>query len=59
MRYTPLSKANIQEWTKLEVKLRDYGMSRAVDAFHKLVHDRPFFFDRPTMAPIGLDSGPG
>jgi hypothetical protein len=31
-----------QEWIKLEVELRDYGMPRAVDTSHELGHDRPF-----------------
>ena len=38
----PLSNQKIQEWAKLEAKLRDYGMPRIVDALHKLVHDRLF-----------------
>ena len=38
---TPLSNQKVQEWAKLEVKLRDYGMRQAVDALRALVHDRP------------------
>ena len=55
----PLSNQKIQEWTKLEVKLRDYGTRKAVGALHTLVHDRSFVLARTTMAPIWLDSGSG
>ena len=36
----PPSKHKVQEWTKLEVKLKDPGMPRATDALHRLVHDK-------------------
>ena len=39
----PLRQHNIQEWTKLEVQLREYGTRRAVDALHTAVHERSFF----------------
>ena len=38
----PMGNKKINNYTKLEVKLRDYGMRRAADALHALVHDRSY-----------------
>ena len=37
-----MGKQKIDNYTKLEIKLRDYGMRRAADALHALVHDRSY-----------------
>ena len=43
----PMGKPKIDNYTKLEAKLRDYGMQRAADALHALMHDRTYSLPAP------------